>query len=72
MALASPFEAEPKYLKMLEDLAREQAEQGFLGHAEESFLLLGQHLPPGTRHLGENIALVRLRGPAISPAPSRA
>lgn len=67
MALASPFEAEPKYLKMLEDLAREQAEQGFLGHAEESFLLLGQHLPqePG---IWENIALVRLRASNFSGA----
>jgi len=67
MALASPFETEPKYLKLLEDLAREQAEQGFLGHAEESFLLLGQHLPqePG---IWENIALVRLRANNFSGA----
>ncbi|MBP1627052.1 MAG: Flp pilus assembly protein TadD, contains repeat [Holophagaceae bacterium] len=67
MALASPLEADPKYLKLLEDLAREQADQGFLGHAEESFLLLGQHLPqePG---IWENIALVRLRASNFSGA----
>ncbi len=60
MALATPLDASPRHLKMLEDLAREQAEQGFLGHAEESFLLLQSHLPeePG---VWENIALVRLR-----------
>lgn len=67
MALASPLESEPKYLKMLEDLAREQAEQGFLGHAEESFLLLGQHLPKEAG-IWENIALVRLRANNFSGA----
>ena len=67
MALASPLNPEPKYLKLLEDLAREQAEQGFLGHAEESFRLLGQHLPlePG---IWENIALVQIRASNFSDA----
>ena len=49
-----------RQLRMLEDLAREQIQAGFLAHAEESFLLLAKHLPqePG---LWENISLVRLQ-----------
>ncbi len=47
-------------LRMLEDLAREQIQAGFLAHAEESFLLLAKHLPKEAA-LWENISLVRLQ-----------
>ena len=49
-----------RHLRLLEDLARDQIQAGYLAHAEESFLLLAQHLPqePG---LWENVALVRLQ-----------
>lgn len=49
-----------RHLRMLEELARDQIQAGYLAHAEESFLLLAQHLPqePG---LWENVALVRLQ-----------
>jgi tetratricopeptide (TPR) repeat protein len=51
---------EERHLRMLEELARDQIQAGYLAHAEESFLLLAQHLPqePG---LWENVALVRLQ-----------
>ncbi|WP_291270978.1 tetratricopeptide repeat protein [Geothrix sp.] len=51
---------EDRHLRMLEELAREQIQAGYLAHAEESFLLLARHLPqePG---LWENVALVRLQ-----------
>ena len=51
---------EDKYLRLLEELAREQIKVGYLAHAEESFLLLARHLPqePG---LWENVALIRLQ-----------
>jgi len=49
-----------RHLRLLEELARDQIQAGYLAHAEESFLLLAQHLPqePG---LWENVALVRLQ-----------
>lgn len=58
---------QPRHLKMLEDLAREQVENGYLAHAEESFRLLARHLPqePG---IWENIALVQLRIPRYEEA----
>jgi tetratricopeptide (TPR) repeat protein len=51
---------EDRHLRMLEELAREQIQAGYLAHAEESFLLLASHVPqePG---LWENISLVRLQ-----------
>jgi tetratricopeptide (TPR) repeat protein len=51
---------EDRYLRMLEELAREQIQAGYLAHAEESFLLLASHIPqePG---LWENVSLVRLQ-----------
>jgi tetratricopeptide (TPR) repeat protein len=51
---------EDRHLRMLEELAREQIQAGYLAHAEESFLLLASHVPqePG---FWENISLVRLQ-----------
>ena len=49
-----------RQLRMLEDLAREQIQSGFLAHAEESFLLLAKHLPQEPA-LWENISLIRLQ-----------
>jgi len=36
---------EDRHLRMLEELAREQIQAGYLAHAEESFLLLASHVP---------------------------
>ncbi len=47
-------------LRLLEDLAREQVEKGFLGHAEESFALLGHHLPKEPA-VWDNVALIQMR-----------
>ena len=47
-------------LRLLEDLAREQVEKGFLGHAEESFSLLGRHLPKEPA-VWDNIAIIQIR-----------
>lgn len=51
---------EERHLRMLEELAREQIQAGYLAHAEESYLLLASHVPqePG---FWENISLVRLQ-----------
>ncbi len=51
---------EDRHLRMLEELAREQIQAGYLAHAEESFLLLAKHVPqePG---FWENISLMRLQ-----------
>lgn len=49
-----------RQLRMLEELAREQIQAGFLAHAEESFLLLAKHLPDEAA-LWENISLIRLQ-----------
>ncbi|WP_338029969.1 tetratricopeptide repeat protein [Geothrix terrae] len=49
-----------RHLRMLEELARDQIQAGYLAHAEESFLLLAQHLPREAG-LWENVALVRLQ-----------
>ncbi len=49
-----------RYLRMLEELAREQIKAGYLAHAEESFLLLANHVPKEAG-LWENVALVRLQ-----------
>lgn len=47
-------------LRLLEDLAREQVEKGFLGHAEESFGLLARHLPKEPA-VWDNIAIIQLQ-----------
>lgn len=51
---------EDRHLHMLEELAREQIQAGYLAHAEESFLLLARHLPEESG-LWENISLIRLQ-----------
>jgi Flp pilus assembly protein TadD len=59
LALCSGRHPDSKYLRWLEDLAREQLKAGYLGHAEDSFRLLAQHFSqePG---VWENMALVQL------------
>nr|WP_275976012.1 tetratricopeptide repeat protein [Geothrix oryzisoli] len=60
LALNNTRTPDERHLRMLEDLARDQIQAGYLAHAEESFLLLARHLPrePG---LWENVALVRIQ-----------
>jgi tetratricopeptide (TPR) repeat protein len=60
LALCDRSNPDQKYLKALEDLARDQVDLGFLGHAEESFELLGQFLPQEPA-IWENIAIIQLR-----------
>ena len=60
MALCDRTPPEQRYLKYLEDLARDQVDAGFLGHAEESFALLGQYLPQEPA-VWENVALIQIR-----------
>lgn len=59
MALCAGRSADAKHLRWLEDLAREQLQAGFLGHAEDSFRLLARHFPKEAS-VWENIALVQL------------
>lgn len=51
---------ESRHLRMLEEMARMQVDKGYLGHAEESFLLLAQHVfnEPG---IWENIARIQIQ-----------
>jgi tetratricopeptide (TPR) repeat protein len=49
-----------KQLRMLEALAREQADKGYLGHAEESFLLLGRHFPMEAA-VWENVSHIQMQ-----------
>jgi tetratricopeptide (TPR) repeat protein len=60
LALCDRTYPDQRYLKFLEDLARDQVESGFLGHAEESFQLLGQYIPQEPA-VWENIAIIQLR-----------
>jgi tetratricopeptide (TPR) repeat protein len=60
LALCDRTLPDPRYLKFLEDLARDQVDSGFLGHAEESFQLLGQYIPQEPA-IWENIAIIQLR-----------
>lgn len=60
LALCDRISPDPRYLKYLDDLAQDQVESGFLGHAEESFRLLGQYLPLEPL-IWENVALIQLR-----------
>lgn len=58
---------EDHHLRMLEELAREQIQAGYLAHAEESFLLLARHIPQEAG-LWENVALIRLQTSRFSEA----
>lgn len=60
MAMCQARLPEGRQLRMLEDLARDQIGAGYLAHAEESFALLGRHLPTEPA-VWENIALVQVR-----------
>ena len=51
---------DPRHMRILEELARDQVDAGFLGHAEESFAILGQFLPEEPA-IWENIAIIQLR-----------
>ena len=60
LALCDRAYPDQRHLKFLEDLARDQVESGFLGHAEESFQLLGQYIPTEAA-VWENIGIIQLR-----------
>lgn len=60
MALADQPQPMQKHLRMLEDLAREQADKGYLGHAEESFLLLAEHFPQESA-IWENVSHIQMQ-----------
>ena len=60
MALCQQAHPSEQHLQLLEELAREQADKGFLGHAEESFLLLGIHYPNESA-VWENIGRIQLQ-----------
>jgi len=58
LALAREPSASERHLRFLESLAKEQVEQGYLGHAEESFTLLAKRFPEDPS-VWQNIALVQ-------------
>lgn len=60
MALCQQDHPSQQHLQLLEELAREQADKGFLGHAEESFHLLGLHYPSEPA-VWENISRIQLQ-----------
>ena len=60
MALCQQAHPSQQHLQLLEELAREQADKGFLGHAEDSFLLLGLHYPSEPA-VWENISRIQLQ-----------
>ena len=60
MALCRGNHPEARHLRMLEELARDQVEKGYLGHAEDSFLLLAQNVP-GEPGIWENIARIQIQ-----------
>jgi len=60
LALCARPNPDQRHLRMLEELARDQVDAGFLGHAEESFTRLAQFVPQEPA-IWENIALVQLR-----------
>ena len=60
LALCDGRFPDQRRLRFLEDLARDQVDAGFLGHAEESFELLAHHLPQRPA-IWENIAIIQLR-----------
>ncbi len=59
MALCQRFRPDSQHLRFLEELAREQVDKGFLGHAEESFLLLAQHFSQEPA-VWENVARIQI------------
>jgi tetratricopeptide (TPR) repeat protein len=67
MALCDREDARPGDLKLLEDLAQEQMKSGFLGHAEDSYRLLAEHLPEEPA-VWESLAMVELRVPEFGSA----
>jgi tetratricopeptide (TPR) repeat protein len=67
LALCDRAYPDQRYLKYLEDLARDQVDSGFLGHAEESFRILGQYIPMEPA-IWENIAIIQLRTGRFEPA----
>ena len=60
MGLCDKRFPEQRSLRFLEDLARDQVDAGFLGHAEDSFRLLAQYVPQEPA-IFENIAIIQLR-----------
>ncbi|HZU52647.1 MAG TPA: tetratricopeptide repeat protein [Holophagaceae bacterium] len=67
MALCDREDARPGDLKLLESLAQDQMKSGFLGHAEDSYRLLAEHLPAEPA-VWESLALVELRVPEYASA----
>jgi tetratricopeptide (TPR) repeat protein len=67
LALCDRPNPEERHLRILEELARDQVDAGFLGHAEESFTKLAQYVPKEPA-IWENIALIRLRTSRWEPA----
>ncbi|MCL1892884.1 MAG: tetratricopeptide repeat protein [Holophagaceae bacterium] len=58
LALAQEPQAKEQHFRMLEELARDQVEKGYLGHAEESFAILAKQFPEEPS-VWQNIALVQ-------------
>jgi len=58
LALARESNAPDQHLRILEELARDQVRQGYLGHAEESFTLLAARFPDESS-VWQNIALIQ-------------
>jgi tetratricopeptide (TPR) repeat protein len=67
LALAREADATEQHLRMLSELARDQVNQGFLGHAEESFVLLAKKIP-GEATVWQNIALVQRQSDRFADA----
>lgn len=67
MALCDRDDARPGDLKLLESLAQEQMKSGFLGHAEDSYQLLAEHLPQEPA-VWASLAMVELRVPEYAKA----
>lgn len=67
MALCDRDDARPGDLKLLESLAQEQLKSGFLGHAEDSYQLLAEHLPQEPA-VWASLAMVELRVPEYAKA----
>ncbi|MBS1784457.1 MAG: tetratricopeptide repeat protein [Acidobacteria bacterium] len=67
MALCDREDPRPGDLKLLDSLAQEQMKSGFLGHAEDSYTLLAEHLPQEPA-VWASLALVELRVPEYTKA----
>ena len=61
LAQNQPHGPDARSLRMLEDLAKEQVQSGFLAHAEESFRMLGRLLPEHRPAILENISHVQVQ-----------